>query len=276
MKRLCASMLFCICLLVLLLCGCGKNEAELTELERLLARPASPYAAHVFSHQGTAKEETPESFAAYDLAILYGSRYLEQDLVVSSDGVLYCSHDTSPEALTGESRLFSEMTSAEIDALRVRDSDQRLLRLRDVFERYGGAVTYVIELKRDTVSLEPFLKLVEECQMQDHILVQSSSMSTLQRIEELWPEMPKLFLLFDKERYQQALKEPCVDIIGMSSAYFNQEECDRVHAAGKKCCVYVCNSTETIRRAIEIGADCYFTDYTGKALLLEELYRTEK
>jgi len=276
MKRLIALLLVCLCLSALL-CGCetdGADKSELSELERLLARPASPFAAHVFSHQGTAKEEIPESFEAYDLAILYGSRYLEQDLVVSSDGVLYCCHDTSPEALTGESRLFSEMTSAEIDALRIKGSGKPFLRMRDVFDRYGSAVTYVIELKRDTISLEPFLKLVEECQMQDHIIVQSSSMSTLKKIEEIWPDMPKLFLLFDRDRYQQALKEPCVDIIGMSLV--NQEECDRVHAAGKQYCAYVCNTTDSIREAIEIGADCYFTDFTGKALLLEELYRNEK
>ena len=118
-----------------------KPEYPYLDIEDVLSSPVSPYAAHVFSHQGTAKEECSETFAAYDLAILYGSRCLEQDLVISSDGILYCSHDLSPERLTGEQRQFSEMTSREIDALRTETGNLCIPRLSAVFARYGKAVT---------------------------------------------------------------------------------------------------------------------------------------
>ena len=88
--------------------------------------------------------------------------------------------------------------------------------------------------------------------------------------------MPKLFLTFDKSLLDPALHAEYVDAVGCSGSLFSQETCDRVHDAGKKYCVYVVNAVSSIRKAIEIGADCYFTDYTGKALLLEELYRTKK
>ena len=276
MKRQRRRITACPCLLVLLLCGCGKAEAELTELERLLARPASPYAEHVFSHQGTAKEEIPESFAAYDLAVLYGSRFLEQDLVVSSDGVLYCCHDLSPARLTGETRLFSELSAQEIDALRVTDTGLPLLRLSEVFQRYGAAVIYVIELRQDAISLEPFIKLVEDWQMQDHIIVQSSSLELLRQLDGRWPEAPKLYLAFGKDSVDAVMDVDYVDIVAVSGGLFTQACCEQVHAAGKKYCVYVVNATSSIRKAIEMGADCYFTDFTGKAFALEELYRTKK
>ena len=251
----------------------GQAEDEyLADVAALLELPASPYAAHVYSHQGTSKEEDSETFAAYDLAIAYGSRYIEQDLMLSADGVIYCSHDSSPEALTGEKRLFSELTSEEIDALRTKSGKHRLLRLSSVFERYGTAVTYVIEIK-DANTLEPFVELVRAYGMQDHIIVQSSSLSKLKSLEEIFPDMPKLFLTFNEEKFESALKASYVDIISVNGKLFSQEICDRVHAAGKQYNVAVVNSIGMIRDVIEMGVDSYFTDYTGKAFVLEALYR---
>lgn len=248
------------------------EEYCLEDLEKLLARPASPYAEHVFSHQGTMIEEPSETFAAYDLAVAYGSRFLEQDLVISADGVLYCSHDLTPEALTGEPRTFSEMNSAEIDALRT-GSGQRLLRLSDVFARYGTAVTYVIELRYPYRTLTPFYQLIEEYGMAEHIIVQAPYLWELRQMEGVYPDMPKLLLVYQEEDFENAVEADCVDIVCVAGLLFDEESCARVHAAGKQYCVAVCNSTEDIRKAIDIGADYYFTDFTAKALMLEQMYR---
>lgn len=249
------------------------REFYLGDIRELLERPASAYADHVFSHQGTAKEEPSETFAAYDLAIAYGSRYIEQDLVISADGVFYCSHDLSPEALTGEPRLFSELTSRQIDELRTSDGGQRLLKLTDVFDRYGKSVTYVIELRMSLTTIRSFLQLVEEYGMQDHIIVQASYLWDLRQVEAVFPDMPKMILAFDPDTFDAALHEDCVDYICVATDRFDQESCNQVHAAGKMYCVAVLNGAGGIRKAIEMGADCYFTDYTAKALVLEELYR---
>lgn len=250
----------------------------LADVKQLLEQPVSPYARHVFSHRGTDAEAWPETFAAYDLAVAYGSRFLEQDLVVSADGVLYCCHDLSPEALTGETRPFAELSSAEVDALRTTDGTQRLLRMEDVFRRYGTAVTYVAELKAGGPAVEPFIELVRKYGMEEHVIVQSSSLWYLQKMEEAFPEMPKLFLLFSRDDWEAALAADYVDILAVDVldrgwSHFDQESCDAVHAAGKQFCAYVCNAPEIIRQAIEMGADCYFTDYTARAFALEALYR---
>lgn len=275
--------------LLLLLCGCardgdaapGTSPTEdpdaryyVAELERLLAMPASPCAEHVISHRGAGQEEPEETFASYDLALAYGSRMLEQDLVISADGVLYCCHDRTPEALTGETRPFSELSAAEIDTLRTRIGQQRLLRLSDVFERYGTAVTYVIELRAGEEMERALLRLIGEYQMQEHIILQAEQLSILQRVEQVYPDIPKLMLCYTAEQFEQALEAEYVDIVNVGGGeFFNRESCERVHAAGKKYSVSTCNSKDTIRTCIEIGADFYFTDYTAKALLMEELYR---
>lgn len=247
-------------------------EMQIWDIDELLRRPVSPYAAHVYSHQGTGREETSETFAAYDLAIAYGSRFLEQDLCLSSDGVLYCCHDDTPKAVSGVDRSFSEMTAAEIDALRTKDG-QSILRLRDVFGRYGRNVTYVVEVRPGT--LAPFLDLVRELELQDRVIMQSAVLDDLKEADRVFPDMKKLFLVFsaNRERYEQAIAADCVDIICVSGDYFDQENCDRVHAAGKEFSVAVLNRADWIKRAIEMGVDSYFTDYTAKAFAIEEAYR---
>ena len=273
-------------LLLTILCGCsgsdaGQREPRLPEepyclltREELRSLPAAEHACHVYSHQGTGLEEWPETFAAYDLVYACGSRYLEQDVVVSADGVLYCCHDLTPAALTGETRPFSELTAAQIDELRTTDGRQRLLRLSDVFDRYGTLVTYLVELKQWQLSCEPFLALLEEYPLlRDRIILQSSELDCLRRFETEYPEMRKLFLVFEKEKFDKALAEPCVDIVSVDNTYFDRESCDRVHAAGKEFNVAVVNPAWMIRKAIELGADSYFTDYTAKALALENNFR---
>lgn len=259
-------------LVSLTLCSCGVQQYE-SELDRILACPPSPYAAHVFSHQGSGIEECSETFAAYDLAISYGSRYLEQDLQMSSDGVLYCCHDATPKGLTGVEKPFSEMSSQEIDELRTTLDKQCIPRLSAVFERYGKAVTYVVELRQNENMLDAFVQLTQKYGLEDQVIVQSFDLNQLQQMEELFPDMPKLFLCSDSSLFEEALHLSYVDIIGVSGGLFTQDNCDRAHAAGKQFNVFVVNYTSSIRTAIEMGADSYFTDFTGKALMLEELYR---
>ena len=246
---------------------------QLGDPEQLLALPASPYAEHVYSHRGTALEEEPETFAAYDLAVSYGSRYLEQDLRMSADGVLYCSDAASPEALTGEARAFSDMKAEEIDRLRTVPGGQCIPRLEAVFARYGTAVHYLVELSSDREMLLALLELVERTDMAGNVILQASSFEMLREAEQKYPDMRKLYLCFRQESFDDALTEDCVDIIGVSGKLVSAGNCRRVHDAGKQFNVYVVNRASSIRAVIELGADSYFTDYTAKAFVLEALYR---
>lgn len=248
-------------------------EALLGDVEELLRLPASPYAEHVYSHRGTGTEEWSETFAAYDLAIAYGSRYIEQDIRVSADGVLYCSSAATPEELTGETRPFSELNAAEIDALRTSLDGQAIPRLSAVFARYGTAVHYLVEIQPEAATLEALLELVREYGMEDNVILQCSDLEILERAETEFPEMPKLFLCFRQELFEDALAAEYVDIVGVSGKLVTAENCERAHEAGKQFNVYVVNRISSIRTVIELGADSYFTDYTAKAFVLEALYR---
>lgn len=249
-------------LTVILLTGVGCSKAL----------PKNSPSDHVFSHRGASGEEIEHTIAAYDLAVEYGSKYIEQDLVISKDGTLYISHDVTPERLTGETTPFAELHDYEIDALRTWDG-QSILRMTDVLERYGDKVYYVSELKAGRSVYEAFIQLVNESQMADHFIVQSWDMDILYDLEEVFPDMPKLYLTYYQNQMDQALQKPWIDIISVNDTLMNQENCDKVHAANKKFNVWTLNSSSQITKAIALGVDSYFTNYTAKALLLEKKYR---
>ena len=103
-------------------------------------------ADHVYSHRGSAGS-MEHSFQAYDAAIAAGSHNIEQDVVISSDGVLFVSHDISGLTMTGNRDFYKDMTAAEIEELRTYEGN-KILRLSEVFDKYGRNVNYLVELFR--------------------------------------------------------------------------------------------------------------------------------
>ena len=88
----------------------AEEEAAMQEIED------AAIASHVYSHRGSAGAEE-HSFKAYDAAIEAGSRYIEQDVVISSDGILYVSHDENAVYMTGYDGMYEYMSSETIDSL---------------------------------------------------------------------------------------------------------------------------------------------------------------
>jgi glycerophosphoryl diester phosphodiesterase len=69
-------------------------------------------------HRGLAKYFPEHTAVAYQNSIAYGlADAVEIDIQESSDGVLFCIHDTTLDRTTNGTGLVSDSTSAEIDAL---------------------------------------------------------------------------------------------------------------------------------------------------------------
>lgn len=230
-------------------------------------------ADHVISHRGACDEALEHTLAAYDLAIAYGSKYIEQDLVLSKDGTIYISHDLSAERMTGDARLFSEMTDAEIDALRTADG-QQILKLSELLSYYGDRVYYVAELKQGQPLVDAFLRLVADSELpEEQFIVQSWSLDVLNQIEQCYPNMLKLFLLERQDQLNQKIDVEWVDIVAIPCDLMDANNCNTIHEMTKKVCVWTLNSKEQILTAIQLGVDLYFTNHTALALELEEQYR---
>jgi len=229
-------------------------------------------AEHIYSHRGVPGEEVEHSFESYDLAIGYGSRYIEQDVVISKDGTLIVSHDLSAKRITGVNKLYSDMTDKEISKLRTSD-DQHILTLQDVFDAYGKSINYVIELKKSGEETQAFIEIIKKNRLKKHVIVQSFEIEPLNEIAVAFPSMPRLFLLETQAEFDRALTQPNVDIIAIEKSLMNAKNVDLARDFDKLINVWTLNTDDEVRTAIELGVDTYFTDHTGKAFLFEKMYR---
>ena len=246
-------------LLLLLFSACGKEKAS---------RPAD----HVISHRGASAEAPEHSFRAYDLAISYGAKYIEQDAVLSKDGTLFVSHDTSALRMTGVDADYRELTDREIETLRTAEGEP-ILKLEQVFDRYGRDVFYVVELKNGKDGAEAFEKLVREKKIEDRVLVQCTDYGVLAGLEEVFPDMPKLLLVGAQNAFEEALHYPYADVLCVDKILMSKKNYNSAHEYGKKFNVWTLNTREEIEKAIAIGVDSYFTNDTALALKLEKTLR---
>jgi glycerophosphoryl diester phosphodiesterase len=243
--------------------GPGESSPE-PEADWLLAE-------HVYSHRGASGYEVEHTFASYDLAIEQGSHNIEQDVVTSRDGTLYVSHDDNAQRIAGVNRDYSDMTDEEISRLRTANGEG-IHTMAEVFQRYGQDVTYLVELKFPQGQAEPFARLVEDCGMENNVIVQSFHPEALEEMERLLPEVPKLYLCRDQAGVDRAVDTDYADIVCVKGSLMTKKNCKKVHKKGKKFCVYWTEGEE-VKKAIQMGVDCYFTNYTDRALALEREYR---
>ena len=245
-----------------------------SRIEKDLIKAAA--AKHVIAHRESSGASMEHSFTAYDEAIRDGATMVEQDIVISADGTLYVFHDLNTYRMTGVNRTFAGMTDDEIDQIQTY-AGEKILRLSEVFDRYGETITYVIELKSaDQKTTEAFISLVEEYGNQDRIIAECFSLDVLKILEERFTEMPKLYLCDNQYSVDKGIEETYVDIISVVDFLMTDNNAKKVHDSGKQFSVWPLQSEDQIRRAIELGADCYFTENVKLALTLEEEYGYEK
>ena len=233
-------------------------------------------ASHVYSHRGV-QGPYEHSFKAYDEAISAGSHNIEQDLVISSDGVLFVSHDLNASAMTGVSALYSSMTAKDIDSLKTY-AGYKVLRLSEVFDRYGRSINYIIELKTSgSASVDAFESIVDEYGYKEIITVQSINTDVLKALDEKYPDMPKLFVCKSQQSFYDSLEMPYVDIVSVSidRGLMTESNCEAAHEKDKLFSAWTLSMESSIRKAIGMNVDTYFTNDTPLALSLEREYGLE-
>ena len=210
----------------------------------------------VYAHRGVGGEE--ETFASYDSAVEQGAKCIEQDVILSG-GELYVSY------------VNKEQSQLEKDGN---------LRLRDVFDRYGNSVQYIVELKtRDSSTVNALANLVSEKGLEGNVDVQCFDLGILSEIHDRLPSATTVYLVDNKhggeDGFEEALSKDYVDVIAVSydEGRMDSTHCNEAHEAGKEFCAWVLDDENSIREAISLGVDKYFTRYPGLALELEKQYR---
>ena len=237
-----------------------EEGAESTEDEAPAEEAGGPAPEdRVFAHRGTGGSEN--SFASFDSAISQGAKYLEQDVVLLDDGEFYVSHD---RALTLDGAI-----------------NQGNPRLRDVFDKYGKSVIYVVELKTRTSSAaHSLVSLIDEYGYEGNVIVQCFEQELLGAIKSDQPGITTMCLCDYNGRDGQGLvSSGCtsdyIDMICVDSngGLMTSDNLQLAHNSDKKFGAWCLDSEAQIRQAIDMGLDFYFTRSPEMAIELETEYR---
>ncbi len=161
----------------------------------------------VYGHRGSPRRALENTFESFDRAEAEGADGFELDVRLTSDGEAVVHHD--PDLLRGERRV--ALSSLPLLELRQEPSRRgefsgEVPTLREVFLRYGGQVSYLVELKTCPSPRPSLLEfrvatLLTRFHLTGKALVLSFSTEMLRRIREIEPQI-ETCLLFDGTAYR--------------------------------------------------------------------------
>ncbi|KRN98643.1 glycerophosphodiester phosphodiesterase [Companilactobacillus kimchiensis] len=159
---------------------------------------AAPESPIIFSHRGSPYNNPDHSFSGYNQAIKDGSQYIEQDVWLSKDNKLFVAHDDNLKKSTGHNVTISTSTAAKISKVKLHNGE-KIHQLKDVFNRYGKKVHYIIETKKnagDNTDTEKILvKELKKHKMTNNVIFQDESLPGIETLHKSLKSVPTLWLL---------------------------------------------------------------------------------
>ncbi|MBE7076040.1 MAG: hypothetical protein E7375_03125 [Clostridiales bacterium] len=170
---------------------------KIPENHWLLTRP--------IAHRGLWGGEILEnSLTAYKNAAEKGYP-IEIDLHLSTDGVLYSFHDDNTLRMTGVDKNIHDLSSKEIDELRLLGSDEHIPTFEEVLSIAENKVPLLIEIKNQP-NKQVVDKTVERLKTyKGEFAVQSFNPLYINRVKKLAPEFIRGILATEKSSKQKLL-----------------------------------------------------------------------
>lgn len=245
----------------------------------------------VIGHRGASGYAPEHTFASYDLALELGADFIEQDLQMTSDGVLVVLHDETLDRTTGGmctgrviDRTYDDIRDCDVGswfnaAYPDRASDSyagaRIPRLDEVFARYADRASFYIETKNpeDAPGMEEsLLSLLDDFDLRDaaarewRVLIQSFSERSLRLIHDLDPSLPLIQLLHERRESPRALRARLPAIaeyaVGIGPSW-RDVDADLAQAAARMCLgvhPYTVNDPDLMEEMSRAGVTGMFTD----------------
>lgn len=247
----------------------AEEAAQTQEVSETPDEKADESMSHVYANSGASSEEKYTA-EAFDGAVAAGCSCLAMPIVVSADGTAYIADNDDLSDLTGVNGYLSGMVDSQVSGIKTKGGNS-LLRLSDVFDKYGRDVSYVIEIKyTDDSNISAFTDTVKQYELEDIVSVSSSYYAALEKTSQEFPDMPKIFLCGNEEDYAAALGVSYLDTISVEKSLMTEERLAQVHENSRKFGVWTLNSEEDIKKALEMGVDSYYTDEGALAASLEK------
>jgi len=259
----------------------------------------------VIAHRGASGLAPEETEPAYLLARDMGADFLEADAQITRDGVVVLFHDDTPARTTDVATVFpgrenDPISSFTLSELKQLDAGSWFNRKYPALARpkYAGArilsidelcviadlgnprPRLYIEIKSPgrnsgcEAALVDVLKrrgwLQHDEKGRGFVLFQSFSLDSLKRLQELAPEMPRIYLVGDgKEPWKKVLADAAsVGAAGLGPVGYlgTPRRIGQAHRAGLVVHLYTLNESWQYRLFTWMGADGFFTDHCERAL----------
>lgn len=234
----------------------------------------------ITAHRGSSQSAPENTMAALEAAVEELADYAEIDVQYSSDQIIVVCHDTNLSRVAGVGKKVGELTFEELRGLDVGSwfseefAGEQIPSLEEVLDYCKGKIYLNIELKnigRDTDLPERVAAMIREKDMADQCVVTSVSLSYLDQIKEVEPDIRTGFIV--AAAYGDYYTNPAVDFISLRSSLVTRGLVERAHEAGRAVHAWTVNTPREIRQMEQAGVDNIITDYP--VLVRNLLYQEE-
>lgn len=227
----------------------------------------------IFAHRGSSTRAPENTLTAFQLAVEEGALALELDVQLTADKQVVVIHDETLDRTTDGVGAVSAHTLAEIKQLQVVANGPSSLpgeipTLDEVLDAVPPHIILNIELKNLSSPLDSLpartAQVIQKHQAQDRVLISSFNGHALRGFQRQIPEVPCGRLLYlplaiTLHRVLPALTSRYRSI-HIPFRSLSQLLISDFQGRGLKVFVYTLNRPEDILRAVEMGADGFFTD----------------
>ncbi len=229
-----------------------------------------------WAHRGASGHAPQNTLAAFTLAAEMGADGIELDVHLSSDGEAVVIHDDTLDATTDGHGRVSALSLLELKALDAggwfsgQFAGERIPTLQEVFEAVGQRLLVNVEIKVEA-GHHPLdqetevVRLIEDHQMVDRVIVSSFSPASLRRVRKLNPHIALGFLY---GRPEPALLPRVLGWLGVSHealhpgiGLVDARYVARARRWGKRINVWTVNEASDMRRMRDLGVDGIITNY---------------
>jgi len=227
----------------------------------------------VIAHRGASGYRPENTLNAYALAVEQRADMIEIDLHRTLDDVTVIAHDDDLVRLGGKGRI-ADCPAVEIRSLDAGDG-QVVPTLEEVLDEFGQQIPFNLEIKSgagsDYAGIEAAsLAAVESRDLLDRTLFSSFSDVVLARLRALSPQARIALLVqprYANQDVERALKLGA-EALNPWTGLVDAELIARAHGAGLAVHTFTVNTSDDMRRMLDLGVDGIFTNYPDRLRLL--------
>lgn len=224
----------------------------------------------IIGHRGGVAGYPENTLAAFEKAVELGTDGVEFDVQLTKDGEVVVIHDEFIDRTMNGSGLVKDHTFSELRDMSVGEffssdfKDQKIPTLKEVLEIVKDLEIINIELKNQLPYPnleEKVLKLVDEFEIRDKVIISSFNHYSLEKIKKIQPAIKTGALMVAKiiNPADYVFKRG-FDALHINFLTIDQKIIEKAHFMGIKICAYTVNYSESAADLLEREVDMIITD----------------